>query len=105
MSLVSGSGLLGRDGDLVAEGTELGEGAVLGLWPAGLIEVGQIGLLIVLVVGEHVLDEAQDRMTNGDGRFLLATAHDQAAVLPRQAGSEFYLGMVRAAGRLGQGAP
>ena len=82
----------GVEGDLVAEGLELGDGSLAGTVAVAADEEVAAKVGIVAVVGQQVPGNDQDRVADGDGRLLLADPAGEPPELGRQVG-------VAAAGR------
>jgi len=62
----------GLEGDLVAEGLELGDGSLAGTVAVASHEEVAAKVVVVAVVGQQVPGDHQDRVANGAGSLLLA---------------------------------
>lgn len=71
----------GFEGDLVAEGLELGNGSLASAVGVAADKVVATKVGIVTVVGEQVPGDHQDRVPDRDRRLLLADAAGQPPVL------------------------
>jgi hypothetical protein len=76
----------GLEGDLVAEGLELGDGSMTGTVGVALHEEVAAKVAVVAVVGQQVPGDHQDRMANGASSLLLADASGQPPELGGQVG-------------------
>src|SRR5829696_4266769 len=74
----------GFEGDLVAEGLELGNGSLASTVGVAADEVVATQISVVTVVGEQVPGDHQDRVAHGHDRLLLADAAGQPPELGRQ---------------------
>src|SRR5215211_473239 len=76
----------GLEGDVVAEGLELGDGSLAGTVGVAADEVVAAQVGIATVVGQQVPGDHQDRVADGEGGLLLANAPGQPPELGRQVG-------------------
>src|SRR3954471_3460073 len=75
---------LGRDRldrDFVAEGLQATDEALLDRGPVSFIEVLRAQVGIARLAGQHVVGDHENRMADGDRRFLLAAAGKEAPIL------------------------
>jgi hypothetical protein len=79
-----GLGGEGLEGDLVAEGLELGNGSLAGPVGVAADEVVAAQVSVVTVVGQQVPGDHQDGVAHGHGGLLLADAAGQPPELGRQ---------------------
>src|SRR5690242_12770863 len=95
----------GRDGDGVAELAELVDGAVARPVATALVEVGGGWLLVALAMAQHVVDDDQQAVADGDEGLLPTVAGHKPPVVAGQGGAPRLLGPHRATRRLDQGTP
>src|SRR6476469_7617916 len=96
------SWLLGGDRHLVAELSQLVDRTISRPLLPTFVQMGQDRFTVGLPIPEHMVGDDENAMPDGDDRFLFASPRDQAAIVPRQAGTTRLLGSRRTVRRLGQ---
>src|SRR5437773_11101397 len=89
------------EGDFGAEGFEALDQASFQRGSVTVIEVEEAEILERLLPGEHVRNDDEDRVTNGDGGFLQADAGNETV----QLGCQIGLAMAGGMGCFGQADP
>src|SRR5436305_1486245 len=89
----------GGDGDVVAELAQLADGAVTRSAATTLVEVGRGRLLVALAMAQHLVDDEQQAVADGDDGLLPAAAGHEPPVVAGQGGASRLLGPHRAARR------
>ena len=90
--LGSDGGRYGGDGDVVAEVAQLADGVVARSAAAALVKVGGDRLLGALTIAQHVVDNDQQAVAEGNAGFLPAAAGHKPPIVAGQTSHPFQTG-------------